>query len=297
MDGMTDKAAIPGKLYYLIEHDGKWWNGQLHRGVSIDCRFFTGNPNAAKRFDHAVEAQLAIEGYGNSCQKVTEHMWMDTQTDKAAPFTREPRYIVFKIKDLLAYCSKDGMKTVTGIGRTIAAGRHHDGKAPFNAVVVEADWPEFEPVWEMIEARMTGKTNKATEGMLKMMEEVIALRAENKALKYRIQAISTDWQVAQATIEALRQDAERSRKAAKNANADADMYANAWQRELCAFDGKIYSKRHHIDAMVATTQRFIAQWKSERVELLALRAESIAARDRQMAADFLTDSDEARRKG
>ena len=30
-----------------------------------------------------------------------------------------------------------------------------DGKPPFNAVVVEQDWPEFEMVWDAIEARMT----------------------------------------------------------------------------------------------------------------------------------------------
>lgn len=58
----------------------------------------------------------------------------------------------------------------------------------------------------------------------------------------------------EAKIAELEQKATRAR-------LDADMYANAWQRELCAFDGKIYNKRHHIDAMVVTTQRFVEAWK------------------------------------
>lgn len=35
-------------------------------------------------------------------------------------------------------------------------GREEVGKAPLECVVVESDWPEYEPTWEAIEARMTG---------------------------------------------------------------------------------------------------------------------------------------------
>jgi hypothetical protein len=42
-------------------------------------------------------------------------------------------------------------------GDTIAVGRTIEGKPPFNAVVVEQDWPEFDAVWSMIEARVSGK--------------------------------------------------------------------------------------------------------------------------------------------
>ena len=70
-------------------------------------------------------------------------------------FKREPRYVVFKIKDIHAYLSAAQIDALQTVGETIAAGRAIEGKPPFNAVVVEQDWPEFEPTWEAIEARMT----------------------------------------------------------------------------------------------------------------------------------------------
>lgn len=70
-------------------------------------------------------------------------------------FKREPRYVVLKIKDMQKYLNQADIDCVYNIGYKIARGRTVDGKPPFNAVVVEQDWPEFDPVWAMIEARMT----------------------------------------------------------------------------------------------------------------------------------------------
>ena len=70
-------------------------------------------------------------------------------------FKREPRYLVFKIKDALAHLSASELSQLKKIGQKIDAGRADEGKAPFNAVVIEQDWPEFEPTWAAIEARMT----------------------------------------------------------------------------------------------------------------------------------------------
>lgn len=72
-------------------------------------------------------------------------------------FKREWRYVVFKIKDIHAYLSDAQIEELQIAGETIAIGRANAGKPMFNAVVVEQDWPEFEPTWNAIEARMTAR--------------------------------------------------------------------------------------------------------------------------------------------
>ena len=74
-------------------------------------------------------------------------------------FKREPRYVVFKIKDIAKYLTQWEKDSVMRIGEEIACARADDGKPPFNAVVVEQDWPEFETTWAAIEARMIGRTH------------------------------------------------------------------------------------------------------------------------------------------
>ena len=77
-------------------------------------------------------------------------------------FKREPRYVVFKLKDIEKYLTQGEKDSLMCIGDEIACGRADDGKPPFNSVVVEQDWPEFEMVWDAIEARMTA--NVKSEG-------------------------------------------------------------------------------------------------------------------------------------
>lgn len=95
-------------------------------------------------------------------------------------FKREPRYIVLKVKDLENYCNTEAMVALRRIGERIAEGRRDHGKPPFNAVVVEQDWPEFEPTWEAIEGRMTGRP---IEPRYAIALRVKALEAENAILK------------------------------------------------------------------------------------------------------------------
>ncbi|BBB61191.1 hypothetical protein UNDKW_2918 [Undibacterium sp. KW1] len=69
----------------------------------------------------------------------------------------------------------------------------------------------------------------------------------------------------------------------KNANADADMYANAWQRELAAFDGTIRNKRHHIDAMVCTTRELVLKLRTAKAEINANSFNFVQHLNRQKA--------------
>ncbi len=71
---------------------------------------------------------------------------------------------------------------------------------------------------------------------------------------------------ARAAVAKLEQDV-------KQANADADMYARAWQRELAQYDGTIRNKRHHIDAMVCTTRDLIAKLKAAEARIRELEVQ------------------------
>lgn len=69
-------------------------------------------------------------------------------------FKREERYYVLKISDMKKYLSAEKQDAVRAVAEKLNAGRVVDGKTVFQAVVIEHDWPEYEPVWRMIEARM-----------------------------------------------------------------------------------------------------------------------------------------------
>ena len=68
-------------------------------------------------------------------------------------FKRERRYIIFKLTD----CDAVGPKMryqVQALSDTVAWFRERNGKQTLECVVVESDWPEYEPTWEAIKQRM-----------------------------------------------------------------------------------------------------------------------------------------------
>ena len=68
----------------------------------------------------------------------------------------EERYIVFKLGDLHRYCSNFDISSIERVWQIIAKGRALEDKRPFRAVVIEDDLPEYEQIWNAIEARVTG---------------------------------------------------------------------------------------------------------------------------------------------
>lgn len=71
-------------------------------------------------------------------------------------FKREERYIVIKLTDLKdAPLSNMERNVLDDVCRHVNEYRQEAGKAPFECVVVESDWPEYEPTWAAIEARMS----------------------------------------------------------------------------------------------------------------------------------------------
>ena len=71
-------------------------------------------------------------------------------------FKREQRYFVVKVKDAKEYLDARQLEKLAEIADTISEGRKKGGIPDVECVVVESDWPEYEPTWKAIEARVTG---------------------------------------------------------------------------------------------------------------------------------------------
>lgn len=69
-------------------------------------------------------------------------------------FKRETRYIVVKIKDALAALSPAQLDLLLAAGIVVEDYRANIGSPPLVCVVVESDWPEYEPTWKAIEERV-----------------------------------------------------------------------------------------------------------------------------------------------
>jgi hypothetical protein len=70
-------------------------------------------------------------------------------------FKREDRYTVVKISDAIAHLTTDEKRTLNLILAKVSIGRTLAKKPDLKCVVVESDWPEYEGVWQQIEARCT----------------------------------------------------------------------------------------------------------------------------------------------
>ena len=72
---------------------------------------------------------------------------------------REYRYTVLKNKDIekavrSGWITEADFYSLTNIVDKVNRCREQRDKDPLECVVVESDWPEFEPVWNMIESRV-----------------------------------------------------------------------------------------------------------------------------------------------
>lgn len=69
-------------------------------------------------------------------------------------FQREDRYLVIKYTDAMAALTQTEQDLMVELTLKIDGHRRRRGKDVLQAVVVEHDWPEYEPVWGMIERRV-----------------------------------------------------------------------------------------------------------------------------------------------
>lgn len=71
-------------------------------------------------------------------------------------FKREERYLIFKLSDVEDHFTPSERQQLARLAEVQRVGRSESGKPLLECVVVEADWPEYEPTWNAIETRVTG---------------------------------------------------------------------------------------------------------------------------------------------
>lgn len=89
----------------------------------------------------------------NDTREVVWHWVEEPEPEKPKTFQRENRYIVVKITDINPALNHSEARQFADLIYKIDAHRRKEGKDILQAVVVEHDWPEYEPVWQMIEER------------------------------------------------------------------------------------------------------------------------------------------------
>jgi hypothetical protein len=80
---------------------------------------------------------------------------MKTPAPKGKKFRREVRYLVLKVSDIKEHLDPWEARHLHRLAAVIARGRKVMGKRPLTSVVVERDWPEYEPTWAAIKQRMS----------------------------------------------------------------------------------------------------------------------------------------------
>ena len=133
-------------------------------------------------------------------------------------FTREERYIVFKLSDVERYLTDADRSHLAMMKNEIDAGRDCANKPPFKGLIVESDWPEYEPTWKAIEARVTGARSVPEESAIQTAARVmnIELIRERDALRAKIEQMERQLldrlEEAEQERDALRAKIERMEK-------------------------------------------------------------------------------------
>jgi len=68
-------------------------------------------------------------------------------------FKREPRYLVMKLKDIHDSLTDVERDLLRSLQTKVTQHRNSLNKGALKCLVVESDWPEFEPTWKAIQYR------------------------------------------------------------------------------------------------------------------------------------------------
>ena len=114
-------------------------------------------------------------------------------------FTREARYAVLKSADVMKCLTVSELIELRRIQAKVEEHRAEIGKPPLDCVVVESDWPEYEPTWKAIEARMTGSSEESAVQTaarilnVELIRELDDLRAKVEAMEKQKPVAIAKW--------------------------------------------------------------------------------------------------------
>jgi hypothetical protein len=94
--------------------------------------------------------------------------------------------MVLKYKDTSKYLTLNECHVLEKLLQKIKDGRAMDGKLELQAVVVEHDWPEYEPIWDAIQRRMEGRQTLEAE----LQSEVEQLKQSHDFAAKRLRVLA-----------------------------------------------------------------------------------------------------------
>ena len=117
-------------------------------------------------------------------------------------FTRGARYVVLKNADIMQCLTVNELIQLRYIQARVGEHRAKLGKPQLDCVVVESDWPEYEPTWNAIEMRMTGSLKESAVQIATRIMNIELIR-ERDDLRIALRHEADCVEAAAAKIEAL----------------------------------------------------------------------------------------------
>ncbi|WP_312378885.1 hypothetical protein [Pseudomonas oryzihabitans] len=126
--------------------------------------------------------------------RIAPTLQQEAQRAQAGEFQREYRYIVIKRKDLVALHRDAFGPTQVAIEAFYAGLRLIELQLPRrDYLVIEGDWPEYEPTWLAIQARFEGRAALATQPAAGDPEQKTAINTDDlPTKKYPLDAFDFD---------------------------------------------------------------------------------------------------------
>ncbi len=111
------------------------------------------NPTGPTNRQHLI---AELDGVLRTASELRQYLatFEPTEALSELPFVRQVRYTVMKHKDANRALTQSEIRTLNSLSDKVHEWRLSKGKAPFTCVVVESNWPEYEPTWKAIQDRV-----------------------------------------------------------------------------------------------------------------------------------------------